>query len=564
MPTPLQKARPSRRLARLAPGLLPLLLLALVTCASSQERPSLPSESSSRADAGWRNEWTRGAVFYEVFVRSFFDSDGDGKGDLKGLIGKLDYLNDGDSATTNDLGVDALWLMPVFKSPSYHGYDTTDYTTINPDYGTNADFTRLCEEAHRRGMRVIVDLVMNHSGSGHPWFVESASSPDSPYRNWYVWRDGNPGWKQPWGGDGATWHEKNGAYYYGVFWGGMPDLNFQNPSVREAFKRIAALWLARGADGFRLDATRYLVEIGASGGQSDTGPTHEALREFAASVRRAKPEAALVAENWTDTPIIATYYGNATHIPGGDEIPMNFNFPLSDRILQAVSTGNAAPVPDKLAEMSRLYPEGAVDAPFLTNHDQTRLANRLGKNQSRMRNAAAILLTLPGAPFLYYGEEVGLENGPGNNDESKRTPMPWDSSTTAGFTTGSPWYPLAPDHETTNVAAQIDDPNSLLARYRTLIRVRKSSGALSKGGIEVLTPTIGSSQTLAFVRRDGEERVLVVHNLSDAFVTAGPFSVPASSFERVFADATVTNPSGGGAGWTVSLGPRGTGIFRAR
>ena len=231
-------------------------------------------------------------------MRSFQDSDGDGKGDLKGLSSRLDYVK--------DLGVDALWLMPVFDSPSYHGYDTTDYEKINPDYGTNGDFERLLAEAHRRGMHVVVDLVLNHTSWKHPWFVESASSPGSPKRDWYVWSATDLHWPQPWNANSDTWHEKNGAYYYGLFWAGMPDLNYRTPAVREEAKRIASLWLSRGVDGFRLDAARHLIETGpGEHGQNDTPETHAFWKEFAAYVRSVKQDAVLIGENWTETPIIA-------------------------------------------------------------------------------------------------------------------------------------------------------------------------------------------------------------------------------------------------------------------
>jgi glycosidase len=224
--------------------LFPLLVVTSLACEpgssgggpapspSNPSNPSNPTRTDIAPAAG--AEWFRKAVFYEVFVRSFQDSNGDGKGDLRGLISRLDYLNDGDPSTTKDLGVDVLWLMPVFDSPSYHGYDVVDYERIEPDYGTLADFELLCAEAHRRGMRVILDFVINHSGVEHPWFVESASSRSSPKRDWYLWRDQDPGWKQPWSqfSNTPTWHAKNGAYYYGVFWGGMPDLNMQSAELR--------------------------------------------------------------------------------------------------------------------------------------------------------------------------------------------------------------------------------------------------------------------------------------------------------------------------------------------
>src|SRR5688572_5087800 len=214
-------------------------------------------------------DWANGAVFYEVFVRSFQDSNGDGNGDLAGLISRLDYLNDGNPATDGDLGVDALWLMPIFESPSYHGYDTVDYETIDRDYGSNADFTRLAREARKRGLRIVVDLVLNHSSNQHPWFLDSASSPASRRREYYTWSAADPGWGQPWNPSGKSWHEKNGGFYYGVFWSGMPDLNYRNAEVRAHAQRLAKLWLDRGVDGFRLDATRHLFENGAGDGQSD-------------------------------------------------------------------------------------------------------------------------------------------------------------------------------------------------------------------------------------------------------------------------------------------------------
>ncbi len=544
---------------------LPLALAALFCAASSAgDRGVAPGPPRPPVPL-WQNDWSRGAVFYEVFVRSFQDSDGDGRGDLDGLVSRLDYLNDGDPATDTDLGVDALWLMPVFTSPSYHGYDTTDYETINPDYGTNAGFQRLLAEAHRRGIRVVVDLVMNHTGVDHPWFVESASSPSSLKRDWYVWSPVNKGWNQPWGGSYPTWYAKNGAWYYALFWSGMPDLNYETPAVREAMKGIAARWLERGVDGFRLDATRYLVETGPGAGQQDTAPTHAFLKELSEHVRRVKPQATLVGENWADTSVIATYYGSAAAVPGGDELPMSFDFPLSDQVLAGVRTGNAAGIAAKLGEVARLYPKGATDAPFLTNHDQVRLATQLGNDQGRLRSAAAILLTLPGSPFLYYGEEVGLQNGTASGDEAKRTPMPWSADAGGGFTTGSPWYPFAPGRESANVASETGDAGSLLSRYRTLIRARKASPALVAGALEkLLTPTTGSSPLLAFTRAAGTERVLVVHNLSSGFVTGGPWDVGGSSAERIWTDVGVTDPSGFPSSVRVGIPPRGTGIFRIR
>ena len=545
--------------------LLPLLTLTACISGPSSSTGHEPAPVVLAPPAG--NQWYQHAVFYEVFVRSFQDSNGDGKGDLPGLISRLDYLNDGNPNTTTDLGVDALWLMPVFDSPSYHGYDVVDYERIEPDYGTVEDLERLCAEAHRRGMRVIVDFVINHTSSQHPWFVESASSPDSPRRDWYMWSDRDLGWKPPWDifATGTTWHPRNGAYYYGVFWGGMPDLNLKTPAVREEMKRLASFWLARGVDGFRLDAARYLIETGGGvTSQADTPETHAFWKEFAAHVRSVKPDAVLVGENWTSTSIIATYYGSTARVPMGDELPLNFNFPLAEQMMKATREGNATGLAVKLAEMRTHYPAGVADAPFLTNHDHVRVATQLGKNAGQLANAAALLLTLPGAPFLYYGEEVGMANGTTANDEAKRTPMPWNADTGGGFTTGTPWFSFAPGREQANVAAQVDAPGSLLSRYRGLIRARHASEALARGGLALLTSTQGSSPTLAFVRTLGEERVLVVHNLTDAAATAGPFELPGEPAEALFADSSVGSPSRSDGLWSVSLPARATGIWRLR
>ncbi len=478
--------------------------------------------------AAWNHDWARGAVFYEVFVRSFADSNGDGIGDFRGLAARLDALNDGDPATASDLGVDALWLMPVFASPSYHGYDVVDYEAVNPDYGTLADFEHLLAEAHRRGLRVIVDFVMNHSSDQHPWFVESAGSPASARRDWYVWRAEDPAWTQPWGGANPTWHERNGAFYYGVFWGGMPDLNFATPAVRAEMKRLAKLWLDRGVDGFRLDATRHLFADGPGPAQNDRPETHAFLRELAAYVRSIRPDAVLVGENWTDTDAIAAYYGSTATVAGGDELPMNFNFPLAAALVDAATRGDAAPVAEVLARMAEVYPAGILDAPFLTNHDMVRLATQVGGEPGRLRVAAAALLTLPGAPFLYYGEEIGLENGPGRDDRQKRTPMPWDTG--AGFSSATPWFEWAPGRETANVALQTGDGGSLLAHYRRWIGLRERLPALARGELRLLTDPRASAPLLLFERRHGGRRLLVAHNFGGGAASATTDAAAAAVF----------------------------------
>jgi len=539
------------------------ILLVLTTCTppSSPARvtASPPTVATPSAAARDLPGWVPGAVFYEVFVRSFQDSSGDGIGDLGGLISRLDYLNDGNPATDTDLGVDALWLMPVFASPSYHGYDTTDYETIQPDYGTNADLTRLCDEAHRRGMRVIVDLVLNHTSVKHPWFVEAAASPTSPHRAWYVWSPTDLGWPQPWNDHGRSWHERNGAWYYGLFGGHMPDLNFRTPAVRAEAKRIAALWLSRGVDGFRLDAARHLVETGPGPGQSDTAATHAFWKELAVHVRAIKPDAILVGEAWTETPVVATYYGATDQVPGGDELPLNFDFKLSERLLEGEKAGEVRGIVDKLREVQATYPAGATDAPFLTNHDMVRVASELGDDQGKLRSAAAVLLTLPGTPFLYYGEEVGLRNGPAKDDLAKRTPMPWDASAGGGFTAGTPWTPFAPGRDRGNVAAQTGDPGSLLSHYRKLIRARHGSHALAHGSLELVTET---GPVLAFVRRAGDDRVLVAVNLGDQPRRVS-LAVPAKRSDALYTTPGVTIELAAGTA-NLGLPAHASGVFQLR
>jgi alpha-amylase len=548
-----------RRTVRRIPGLLVAAAAVLLAsaCDGGSTTPPPPLVPATRAPAA-STDWWNGAVTYELFVRSFRDSDGDGSGDLAGLIEKLDYLNDCNAPGSQALGVDAIWLMPIYPSPSYHGYDVTDYTGVNPDYGTLADLDRLVAEAHARCIKVVLDWVPNHTSVQHPWFVES-QSPTSARRDWYVWRSDNPGWTQPWGGS-ATWFPSGGGYYYAVFWSGMPDLNWRSPAVVAEMDAAAAGWLARGVDGFRLDAVRYLVENGPGAGEQDQVQTHAALKGFAAAVRSARPDAMIVGEAWADTPTIATYYGSTAVQPAGDELPLNFDFPLADAVVNAVDGGFATGVAATLDAVARTYAPGTGDAPFLTNHDQVRVATRLGTDPAKLRLAAAILLTLQGSPFLYYGEEIGMQNGSCGSDECKRTPMAWDSSATGGFTSGTPWWPLSPRGPAANVAAQVADPGSLLSRYRTLIRARKGSPALSRGGTERL-PTEPAG-VLSFLRTDPAETVLVAHNLGAAAVTQS-IQRTATALDPIFADPGASASVGSGS-VSFTLPPRGSGIWRLR
>lgn len=477
-----------------------------------------PPSPTPGAPPSWQLAWADGTVFYEIFVRSFADSDGDGIGDLAGLTERLDYLNDGDPATDDDLGIEGLWLMPIFASPSYHGYDTVDYRSINPDCGNFDDLRRLLDEAHRRGIRVIVDLVINHSGVDHPWFVESASSRDNPKRDWYVWREDDPGWTQPWSDDGyPVWHPTDTGYYYGIFWSGMPDLNLANPEVRAKVFSIADYWLGVGIDGFRLDAARHLFANGDGELQNDQPETHAFWKELSRHVREVAPDTLLVGENWTSLETVAEYFGSTELVAGGDELPMSFDFQLAGAVLDATRDRSSAPVLATLEELEDAYPAGVLDGTFLTNHDQPRVATQLGGDEVMLRTAAAVLLTLPGTPFLYYGEEIGMTGA--KPDPDIRTPMQWSAQASAGFTTGTPWRPPNADYPTRNVAAQREDPDSLLAWYRALVHLRASQPALARGDLE---PLDVPDDMLGFSRRLGEDRVIVLHNLGLEPAATGP------------------------------------------
>jgi glycosidase len=453
------------------------------------------SHASAPAD-----DWRRGGTCYEVFVRSFSDSDGDGIGDLNGLTRKLDYINDGDPASTRDLGANCIWLMPVAESPSYHGYDVSDYYRVERDYGTNDDFKRFVAEAHRRGIRVLVDMVLNHASSEHPYFQEALRDPSSPHRNWFRFSPTVVG-KGPWGAD--AWHRSpvRDEYYYGVFWKGMPDLNYDTPAVREEANRVADFWLREmGVDGFRLDAVPYLVEEGTV--LAGTPGTHRVLRDYAAHVRSVNPNAFTVGEVWDSVGSMLPYYP--------DQLDSYFAFELADALIDAVNRGSAEKMLDGYLRLQRAMPANRW-SPFLRNHDQTRTLTDLGGDFGKARVAVTLLLTLPGVPFLYYGEEIGMTGDKRNGDEQLRTPMQWSGAPHGGFTTGTPWEALRPDSATTTVAAQDADPASLLNLHRRLIHLRAANPALAAGTLVPLTAS--SAQVVAYARRDGRHVVLVVANL---------------------------------------------------
>lgn len=476
----------------------------------------MPSPALPTAAPVERSYWWHDAVFYEVFVRSFYDSDGDGIGDLQGLIAKLDYLNDGDPSTDDDLGITAIWLMPVMQSPSYHGYDVIDYYTIEQDYGTNEDFHALIDAAHARGIRVIIDLVLNHTSSSHPWFINASSGPDAPYRDWYIWSDENPGFLGPWGQQ--VWYRRGNAYYYALFWDQMPDLNYRNPAVTAEMYEVIRFWLEdMDVDGFRLDAVRHLIEDGAQ--QESTPATHAWLDGFHDYYTAIEPEAMTVGEVWADTVTVVPYVAR-------DELDLAFEFSLAEAIIESVTVNTNTAFARRLEQVIESYDPGDT-ATFLTNHDQNRVMTAVGGNADKARLAATILLTLPGTPFIYYGEEIGMTGQ--KPDELIRTPMQWSAEAHGGFTSGRPWQPLNADYETVNVAAQAADPGSLLNRYRALIHLRNDHPALRTGALIPLESTC--RPVYAFLRQHEEESMLVLLNFAAQEQRDCAFSLPASTLE---------------------------------
>lgn len=449
--------------------------------------------------------WWNDAVFYEIFVRSFADSDGDGIGDFKGLTQKLDYLNDGNPDTTTDLGITGIWLMPIHPSPSYHGYDVTDYTAVNPEYGTLEDFQAFLDAAHQRGIRVIIDLVLNHTSNEHPWFVSALEGPSSPYYDYYIWSDTDPGIRGP---EGQTvWQRaENGKYYYGFFWSGMPDLNYRTPAVTEEMDNVTAFWLEEiGVDGFRLDAVRHLIEDGRV--LANTPETHTWLQGFREEYKTISPEVVTVGEIWDKSQVVSTYVQ-------GNELDLAFNFDLaSGWVLSAVSK-DARPASFLLNRDLPVFQPGQF-ATFLTNHDQNRVMNQMNGEVLRAKTAASMLLTAPGVPFLYYGEEIGMTGQ--KPDPEIRTPMQWSGEDGAGFTSGQAWHKINEDAVKVNVAAQDGDPQSLLSRYRDLIHLRNATPALRSAHAWLVETA--DRGVYSVLRADSQQVVLVIINLDDQPVT---------------------------------------------
>lgn len=477
--------------------------------------------------------WWNDAVFYEIFVRSFYDSDGDGVGDIQGIIDKLDYLNDRDPLTDEDLGISGIWLMPIMESPSYHGYDVVDYFQIDQEYGTEDDLRQLIEAAHARGIRVIVDLVINHTSNQHPWFLE-AVDPDSPYRDWYVWSEENPGYRGP--QSQKVWHATDDGYYYALFWDGMPDLNLENSEVTDSVYEISRFWLEdMNVDGFRLDAIKHLIEDGQL--QENTPATHQWLGAFHDFYKSVNPDAFTVGEAWTGTQQVVDYTG--------DEVDIAFQFDLAEDIISGSREGIGSLIKKTHREVIESFPNGQY-ATFLANHDQNRVMSQFNGDPGAAKIAASILLTSPGVPFLYYGEEIGMVGV--KPDEDIRRPMQWsDSEPGAGFTTGRPWRQPDREYVVTNVAGQTGDPDSLLSHYRSLIHLRNQSEALRFGGWSLVDSKPG--RLYAYLRHFNDESLLVLLNPSKRSVDDYALSLSESPLRGsmtaslIFGEGSVVSPT---------------------
>ncbi len=459
--------------------------------------------------AGTSTLWWNNTVFYEIFVRSFYDSNGDGIGDFNGLTAKLDYLK--------DLGIGGIWLMPINPSPSYHGYDVTDYFGVNPQYGTMDDFRKFLAEAHKRGIKVIIDFVLNHTSDQHPWF-QASRDPTSKYRNWYIWSDTDPGYLGPWGEE--VWHANSGGgYYYGIFTAQMPDLNYKNPDVTQEMEKVTQFWLKDvGLDGFRLDAAQHLIEDGKT--QANTQATHDWFKQFRTFYKSVNPQAMTVGE------VASTSFSVAAYVNKGDQLDLAFDFDQAQTWVNSVLSGDAAKLMNSTNFEHTIFSNGQV-ATFLTNHDQNRVMSQLGDDVNKAKAAATILLTAPGVPFIYYGEEIGMDGQ--KPDPLLRAPMQWSADSNGGFSTTTPWeYPNA-NYKTKNVADESKDPASLFSHYKQLIQLRNQHPALSTG--ELVKVTTNSSNVYSILRTSGNDIILTVINLSNQPVSDYKIGVSASSLK---------------------------------
>lgn len=443
-------------------------------------------------------------VYYEIFVRSFADSNGDGIGDFNGITANLGYLE--------DLGIDGIWLMPVNESPSYHGYDTTDYSLLNDDYGTEEDFQTLIDEAHKHKIKIIMDFVINHTSDRHPWFISSASDINSEYRDYYRWvnkddaADYSAGDVSPWNAE--VWHSSGDYFYYGIFWSGMPDLNYNNPKVRGSIKEAAGKWLNMGIDGFRLDAAMHIYGDNEFKQMGDTtGANIQWWNEFAVYCESINPAVYLVGEAWQDDEILAEY---------AQPFDTKFDFAFELDMMACLANESAA-VSDnhllsfRLQEILDSYAEADpnyLDGIFASNHDQNRVMSQLN-DVEKAKLAASIYLTLPGNPFIYYGEEIGMYGA--KPDENIREPFKWTSD---GSGMDTAWETASSNYDTTALEDQINDSNSIYNHYREMIALRKAHNALTEGTYTALDA--GNSLIMAYTRTSSDETLYIFHNFSSS------------------------------------------------
>jgi len=511
--------------------MLQLLLVVLIApCAIAQQ-----------AAAHSPDPWWKHAVFYEIYPRSFADANNDGTGDLNGITAKLDYLQ--------DLGIDAIWITPCYPSPQVDfGYDVSDYRNIAPEYGTLADFDRLVSEAKKRNIRIIMDLVMNHTSDKHAWFIDSRSSKTSPHRDWYVWRDGKAdgkppnNWQSLFGGSAWKLDPATNQYYYHFFYAEQPDLNWRNPEVKKAMYDVARFWLDRGVAGFRLDAITTLFEDPQltdnpiKPGKNNLGDpkmehkyndrlpeVHDVVRELRSVLDSYPEDRVMIGETGErSVALLSKMYGD--HL---DEfqLPMNFFFTDINKL--------SAPEFRKQIALWDNNPAHGWPVYLFSNHDQVRHYNRYGDgrhNDQIAKLTAAMMLTLRGSPIMYYGEEIGMENNDPKRKEDvqdpigklnwpkekgrdgERTPMQWDSTKNAGFSTAKPWLPVPESYKTHNVATEKSDADSVLNFYKRLISLRRKNTALRDGKYVPLNEN--DPNVLAYLRKSENSSALVVLNLS--------------------------------------------------
>jgi maltose alpha-D-glucosyltransferase/alpha-amylase len=539
--------------------------------------------------------WFKRAVFYEIHIRGFFDGNDDGAGDFRGLIEKLDYLQ--------WLGIDCVWLLPMYRSPLRDGgYDISDFLSIHPDYGTVADFAEFVEHAHQRGIRVIADLVMNHTSSEHPWFQESRANRDGPKGDWFVWSDTDELYRdarvifvdtEP---SNWSFDPVRGQYYWHRFFHHQPDLNYENPQVQEAMLDVLRFWLDLGIDGFRLDAVPYLYE--AEGTNCENLPrTHEYLKRVRAEIDAHYPDRVLLAEANQWPADVVAYLGDAE---SGDECHMAFHFPLMPRMFMAVRREDATPIYEIL-ERTPAIPQNAQWGLFLRNHDELtlemvtaderdymyeeyakdprmrlnlgirrRLAPLLDNGRDEMELMHAILFSLPGSPVLYYGDEIGMGDNVYLGDrDGVRTPMQWTGDRNAGFSHAD-WAQLylqplmdpVYGYQAVNVEAQLRTPTSLLRWVARLIALRKEHPVFGLGTYEPLRSD--NPRIFAHIRRWEEDVILCVHNVARSAqavqldLSAHAGMVPEEMFGRT------SFPAVGELPYLLTLAPRGFFWFQLR